>query len=84
MTIQKEHQYKTDYARLSPFLLARGRQIINELLIPYIKNVVRVHTDGFMITEKLNIETGYELGNIKYEGIEKVRIENINKVLTGV
>ena len=46
--------------------------------------MVRVHTDGFMITEKLNIETGYELGNIKYEGIEKVRIENINKVLTGV
>jgi len=82
MTIQKEHQYKTNYARLAPFLLSRGRQIINELLIPYIENVVRVHTDGFMITQKLQIETGHELGDIKYEGKENILIEHINKIIT--
>jgi hypothetical protein len=81
MTIDREHQYKTNYARLAPFLLSRGRSIINELLIPHIENVVRVHTDGFMITKKLNIETGTDLNCLKYEGCETVRIENVNKII---
>jgi hypothetical protein len=80
-TIERECQYKTDYARLAPFLLARGRQIINELLIPHIKNVVRVHTDGFLITKKMEVETGCDLTCLKYEGEERVRIENVNKVV---
>jgi hypothetical protein len=81
-TIDTDVQYKTNYARIAPFLLARGRAILGETLLPNIDHIVRVHTDGFASTKKLQVETGTELNCLKYEGKQHCRIQNVNKIVT--
>ena len=43
-----ERYYETSFARLAPFLLARGRRMISKIMQPHLDNIVRVHTDGFL------------------------------------
>ena len=39
-----------------------------------------MHTDGFLLKDKnVELKTGPELGNLKYEGEFKVNITGINK-----
>jgi hypothetical protein len=71
-TSKNDKQYKFGYARLAPFLLAKGRYNISTVMTPYIDDVVRCHTDGFILSKKPDgIKTGDELGSLVYEGYSK-------------
>ena len=62
------NNFYTSFARLKPFLLARGRYIASKLIEKYVDKVVMVHTDGFILTEKVEFTTGSKMGDLKYEG----------------
>lgn len=71
-TFVKFYKYKkrycTNFARIAPFILARGRFLVSKAMKPHIDNIIRCHTDGFKSKVKLNIKTGNNIGDIKYEG----------------
>ena len=74
--------YKTPYARLSPFLISKGRFIISNILYNHRNNIKQIHTDGF-ISDKLldNIKTGNEMGSLVYEGkCDNCIINHVNSV----
>jgi len=60
--------YETNYARIAPFFLARGRQLFRKQFKDHIDYIKWTHTDGILSTKKLDIKTGDDIGNIKYEG----------------
>ena len=62
--------------------MAKGRSTIAKIIEPHIEHVKRVHTDGFITDTKLNIKTGKDLGDLKYEGYcENVVIHNNIKIV---
>ena len=63
-----EKHYKTNWARISPFLLAKGRDMISVLMEPHINEIKRVHTDGFICLKKIDSK-GSGLGDLRFEGI---------------
>lgn len=67
-TVSRTQYFSTPFARLSPFLLSRGRANISNIIKPHISNIKRVHTDGFISDIKLDIKTGENLGDLVYEG----------------
>ena len=72
--------YKTDFARIGPFLLARGRYIMGEMIDPHASHIRYLHTDGFISDCKLDIETGEDIGDLRYEGYcEEVNIVGLTK-----
>ena len=75
-------RYKTNYARLNPFLVSQGRKDLSDLLLPIKENIKRIQTDGFLSTVKLHQNINVKLGELKYEGFtENGIIKNcINKV----
>ena len=75
---KNEKRFKTDYARLKPFLLAKGRFMISKIYASDVDDMVRIHTDGIMMSKKINYQTGFDIGNLRYEGYSE-RIEILNK-----
>jgi hypothetical protein len=74
-------EFASDWARIKPFLLARGREKIVKAILPFNDKVVRLHTDGFITSEKMGIKGGVGLGEIKYEGFHKnIEVVNANRV----
>lgn len=70
--------FETNYARIKPFILADGRYMINTLIEPFEDDVVYVHTDGFIITKRLDIKTGSDIGELEYNGYDpKTEITNV-------
>jgi hypothetical protein len=66
---QSKRVYTTNYARLGPFLLARGRMMIGQLLCNNINDVVRIHTDGWIQkTEFKSNKIGDDIGQVRFEG----------------
>jgi hypothetical protein len=80
-TEQNKPIFKTDFARIVPFLLSFGRSRMIELIEPFIDNIVYVRTDGFRTKTKQDLKFGSDIGQLFYEGIEHIQIENINLVL---
>ncbi len=60
--------YKFDWARIGPFLLAKGRSMISKLIAPHIDYIMRTHTDDMWSSKKLDIPTGDDLGKVKFKG----------------
>lgn len=60
--------FETDYARIKPFILAKGRETIVAYIEKHFDVVKRVHTDSMITTQELNIKLGNDLGDMKYEG----------------
>ena len=60
--------YEHDFARMQPFLVAKGRAMMAGLLEPYKEHVKRIHTDGFLVDQKIDkfVTTGH-LGNVAYK-----------------
>ena len=73
--------FKTDFARIVPYLLSYGRYDMINLLEPFIKDVVYVRTDGFRTKSKQDLKFGTDIGELFYEGEEFIKIEHINLVL---
>lgn len=73
--------FNSNYGRMMPFLLAKGRRDIFKVMQPHLDLVKRIHTDGFITTKKINVKTGMNLGDLKYEGLyKKVHVHNCMKV----
>lgn len=82
VTMVSDKSFVSNYARLGPFLLSNGRREIYRTMEPNIDDVVRVHTDGWICSTKMKINTGIELGDIKYEGYcSDVEVLNCNKII---
>lgn len=66
--VSKKNYYKTSFARLSPFLISRGRFNISNIILPHKENIHRIHTDGFISDSKLDIKLGENIGDLVFEG----------------
>lgn len=74
--------YDTNWARIAPFMLARGRHQIIDIIENDIENVVRIHSDGWLTKTKLPGPFGKGLGDVKYEGYcSDVNVVHCNKVI---
>ena len=65
---QYDAVYVTNYERIAPFLIARGRQRIQKVMAPYIEHVVRTHTDDLIVNKDIDIVTGDQMGDLEYKG----------------
>ena len=74
--IKNDKYYETNFARICPFILSYGRLKISRAIRPHIDSIVRVHTDGFLSTKELNIETGTNLGEIKLDIYQNCKVYN--------
>jgi predicted double-glycine peptidase len=74
--------YRTDFARLTPYIIAFGRRHMTNIMYPYKDNIYRVQTDGFLCDIPIHYNKDVKLGELKYEGFtEHGQIINcINKV----
>src|SRR5581483_9532176 len=55
------------HPRIKPFLLASARRRISEIVKPLGDQVKRIHTDGFIVAGKVELKTGMEIGELKFE-----------------
>ena len=46
--------FKSDWARLKPFLLSKGRTLLSKAIEPNIEHIKRSHTDSLYSSIKLN------------------------------
>ena len=81
-TTKLNNYYKTNFARICPFVIAQGRRHMAQLLLPHKENVKRILTDGFLINKRIDVKPSNTLGNLMYEGYnENAEIINcINKI----
>lgn len=75
--------YKTGFARIKPFLIARGRSNISKIMHPYKESIMRCHTDGFICSERPEgIITGMSLGDLVDEGMKTlIKISSCKKAI---
>ena len=59
--------FKYPWARLKPFILAFGRKMIGDIMQPYLDDITHVNTDGFKAVKQLDIITGTNIGDLRYE-----------------
>jgi hypothetical protein len=75
--VNKNSVYKSNYARVAPFLLSKGRKVLSEAIQPNLDLIKRVHTDSMYSTKKLDVKTGDNLFDLKYVGYcEKSKVVN--------
>jgi hypothetical protein len=76
-TTKMNKYYKSNYARLCPFIIANGRKYISDIMFEHRNNIKRISTDGFLITTPIHYKTEAKLGELKYEGYnEEAEIKN--------
>jgi hypothetical protein len=80
--IKNNYFYETNWARICPFLLSRGRNYLASTMLPHIQSIVRYHTDGFLSTKQLDLgsKIGLDLGQIKQTYHPRVVIKNRNNI----
>jgi hypothetical protein len=82
----RNDQFVTDYARLKPFLLARGRHLLFRLGYEQRDSIKRMHTDSLYMSEEYKDKTkiGNALGKLKYCGYaENAEVKNATSKVTG-
>lgn len=73
--------FKTNYARVGPFINAFSRYKMSELLFPHRNLIVRIHTDGFISLKPIQLPIGPEIGKFKLEHEnQNVKVLNVNTV----
>ena len=79
--VKKDKYFETNFARIKPFLLAKGRSKIGNILFEYKNDIIYSHTDSAIFSKKPeNIKTGTKIGELRYEGFcEKFRCKNITE-----
>jgi len=78
--------YKTNFARMKPFVIGYARKNMFRLFKDIEDNITRIHTDGFYCVDKLPEEKNKlidnnKMGYLKYEGMKEVNISGLNKGL---
>lgn len=79
-TVRKSKRYETNFARLKPFLVAKGRYMISKIIEKNLENVVYCHTDGIVLKKRVkDVKLGSDIGELKFEEKSK-KCEIINGV----
>ena len=83
--LKNDNIFKSDFARVGPFLTSYCRTKISEIITKNFKveNIVRIHTDGFIVVnETIPKELlSLEIGKFKIEHEGKCKINNTNNIL---
>lgn len=80
--ISGKKYFRYDWARIKPFILAKGRQEITKILRPHLDHIKQINTDGFISSKQLDVTIGGDIGELKYEGeIKRAMICNLHKVI---
>ena len=78
-TSKMNKRYKTNYARLGPFLIAQGRKHMSNIMYNDRENIYRCQTDGFLTTKKIHQNIDVKIGELKYEGYTELgKIQHCN------
>ena len=82
-TKMNEQQFKTNYGRIKPFLLAFGRKEFYFNFRKWDHLIVRMHTDSLYLTEVPSdmLPPSDKLGCLKNEGKYEVQISGLNKFI---
>ena len=73
-------QFKTNWARIKPFVIAYGRELLYYKFRKYEDDIVYVHTDGILLKDGPHeIFLSDKLGGLKHEGTFDVNIVDFNK-----
>ncbi|CAG8736509.1 18472_t:CDS:1 [Acaulospora morrowiae] len=64
---QRNGQNYEAHSRIKPFLLASARKRILKIVRPLGDQVKCIHTDGFIVAGQVNLKTGIEMGELKFE-----------------
>ena len=82
--VHRTDTYKTGYARLSVFLLAKGRSMLMNLVKDYKNNIVQINTDGCILnieTKYTDLKFGSNIGDLvikhNYQPVEIVDVNHI-------
>ena len=78
-----ESQFKTNYGRIKPFILAFARSKFYFRFHKWEHLIVRMHTDSIFLTEVPShlLPPCDKLGYLKCEGHYKVEITGLNKLI---
>lgn len=80
--VKHDKYFKYPFARLKPFILAFGRQMLGRMIEPYIDSIHRIHTDGVSSDKALDIKLGNQMGELRFDGYQKnVAIVHVNKII---
>ena len=65
-----QHLFKSSFARIAPFITSKGRLMIATVMKPVRQYIQRVHTDGFMTSQRVDekLTIGSRLGDLAYKG----------------
>jgi hypothetical protein len=79
--IEKGKFYDLPYARLGPFLTSAVRKFMSDTMTPYKDKIHRIHTDGFIVEDTMDLKLSQGLGAWKIEHEGPCKIINSCKVL---
>jgi hypothetical protein len=75
--VDNDTMYKTNYARIKPFITSTIRSKIASVMINHLDTIVRVHTDGiYSSIERADIKCSSALGDYKHKS-GNIKIKNI-------
>jgi hypothetical protein len=77
----RQHYYKTNWARIKPWVLSYGRAKLFFRYQKYEDDIVRINTDGFYCKTEQNIKPSEDLGYLKYEGTKSINLTGLNSGL---
>lgn len=73
--------YKSKYARLCTFLLAKARFNMMNAILPVVEDVVQIHTDGFILsTHRDDIVLTDKIGGLAMKQKGEVHVKDCNSV----
>lgn len=76
-----ENKYKTNYARMLPFMTSYGRRVMFTALKGVEEHVYRIHTDGFVTDRPLeSLPLSTKIGEWKIEKQGRCQVHNAMKV----
>jgi hypothetical protein len=74
--VEKGKFYDLPYARLGPFLTSAVRKFMSDTMAPYKERIHRIHTDGFVVENTIDLKLSQGLGAWKIENQGPCKIIN--------
>lgn len=65
--VRENKFFKSNLARLKPFLYAKGRTIISGYINPIKENVIKCNTDSMILNKNCFVKTGNNIGDMVFE-----------------
>ena len=78
---KKGHFYKTNYARMGPFLTAFVRKMMADAIFPHKEHVHRCHTDSILSDVDIDLKLSSDIGQWKIEHSGQCTIKNAMEVI---